>query len=536
MSDAISELPDGWPWQQAQAVIDRLETSDDDGPIIFETGFGPSGLPHLGHFAENARTTFVRRAFHELSDRETKLVVFSDDMDGLRKVPQGIPRAGMLEENLGKPLSAIPDPYGEESTFAAYMNARLREFLDQFDFDYEFRSSRQHYERGDFDDGLRQILHNYEAVRDVVTAEMREENREAWSPFFPVCEECGKVYTTRVTEIHPDDGEISYACDDDSFRNIPSCGHSARQSVGGGNVKVGWKVDWALRWYTFGVDYEMYGKDLIESADLSSEICRILGGDPPVGYFYEMFLDENGQKISSSRGGGFGVDDWLTYAPLESLAWFVQKSPQKATKIHADMVPRAVDDWLDGLRDFDDAESAKARRSNPVYLIEKNRLDAGETPADIGMTSDITYQMLLNVIGALNVDEPELVWQYVERYDERATEDRALIDRLIDDALTYYEDRILPDKEYRQPPEEALPAIQQFREFLENNPDAEAETIQNQAYQAGKDHDLSLGDWFQSVYRLLLGQDQGPRVGTFVDMIGIDETIDMIDERIDESN
>jgi lysyl-tRNA synthetase class 1 len=248
-----------------------------------------------------------------------------------------------------------------------------------------------------------------------------------------------------------------------------------------------------------------------------------------------MFLDENGRKISSSRGGGFGVDDWLGYAPLDSLAWFVQKSPQKATKIHAGVIPRAVDDWLDALRDFNDADSAEDRRDNPLYLIAQERLDAGADPDDIGLASDVTYQMLLNVIGALNVDEPELVWKYVERYDERAARDRELIDELIEHALAYYEDHILPDKEYRQPPEDAVPAILQFRDFLREHPDADAETIQNQAYQAGKDHDLSLGNWFQSVYRLLLGQDQGPRVGSFVDMVGIDETIDMIDDRLDET-
>lgn len=543
MTDEPNALS-AWPHEQARTISDKIAHEEDKGIgrkhdyVLFETGFGPSGLPHIGTFAEVARTTWVRYAYEHLASTaglagETKLFAFSDDMDGLRKVPQNIPNQDMLLEHLGKPLCDIPDPFGEEDSFSGYMNAKLKSFLDSFGFDYEFKSSKDQYRGGVFNEGLLKILEHYDEVRGVITPTLREQNREAWSPFFPICENCGKVYTTRVTAIHPDDGEISYACDQ-SFRGIEACGEAGRMGVGDGNVKVGWKVDWALRWYVFGVDYEMYGKDLIESAELSAEIVRILGGEPPVGFFYEMFLDENGQKISKSVGKGLTIDEWLRYGPLESLTWFIFQNPKKARKLHFDVIPKSVDDFLAARHDYgqadqqaDDAEAA--RLDNPVWFIEHDKIEAGQTPDYV---SDISYSMLLNLVNVLNTDDKEIVWRYLLRYDPDARQNEAMLDDMIDRALRYYRDFVLPTKEYELPDEEMMASLEQFRDFLANYDGDSAEEIQSAAYRAGKDQGVKLGKWFRTMYRLLLGQDRGPRLGTFVHMVGPDEVLRLIEERL----
>jgi lysyl-tRNA synthetase class 1 len=531
----MSDQPTSWPFQEARTIVEKLDRQKQSGRerkhdyVLLETGFGPSGLPHIGTFSEVARTNWVRHAFEELMDRPTKLFAFSDDMDGLRKVPENIPNQDVILDNLGKPLCDIPDPFEEEESFSAYMNAKLKGFLDSFGFDYEFKSSKDQYRGGVFNDGLLQILRNYDEVRNVIVPTLREQNREAWSPFFPICEECGKVYTTRVTDIHPEDGEISYSCDQ-GFRNIEPCDHEGRMPVTDGHVKVGWKVDWALRWYVFDVDYEMYGKDLIESAELSAKIVRKLGGEPPVGFFYEMFLDENGQKISKSVGKGLTIDDWLKYGPLESLGWFIFQNPQKAKKLHFDVIPRSVDKYLEDRKDFGRAEGVD-RLDNPVWFVEHDGVEAGDDPS---YEADISYSMLLNLVNVLNTDDHEVVWNYILRYDPDAEQNREMIDDMIDRALQYYRDFVAPTKEYEAPPEEMLPSLEQFREFLENYDGDEAEEIQSATYSAGKDHDVSLGKWFRTLYRLLLGQDRGPRVGTFVHMYGVDETLELIEERLEE--
>lgn len=531
---------DTWPFHEAQAIVDRLTDSGDpsdidrpeDDPVIFETGFGPSGLPHIGTFAEVARTTWVQRAFEELTGHPTKLIVFSDDMDGLRKVPENVPKSDMLLENLGRPLCDVPDPFEEEESFSAYMNARLREFLETFGFDYEFRSSQDQYHDGVFDDGLERILEHYEEVRQVIVPTLREWRRDRWSPFFPKCENCGKVYTTRVTDVHPDDGTISYVCDNEP-KGMVCCEHEGRVAVTGGQVKVGWKVDWALRWYTFGVDYEMYGKDLIESADLSGDIVEVLGGDPPAGFFYEMFLDEDGKKISKSVGTGLTIDEWLAYGPLESLGWFIFQNPQKATKLHFDVIPDSVDKWLEDRRDYGRAaaESDAPPADHSIWFIERDDVDAGDIPS---MDSEVDYSMILNLVGALNTDDRDMLWNYLTRYDEDARGDEEVIEPMLDGALQYYRDFILPTKEYRTPGPDTLPAVRQFRDFLADYDGDSAEEIQEAAYEAGKSSDAGLGDWFQAMYRLLLGQDRGPRLGTFVEMFGVSETVETIDERLSE--
>lgn len=534
-----------WPFKEAETIVEKLQREADRGIerkhdyVLLETGYGPSGLPHIGTFAEVARTTWVQAAFEHISGgKPTKLVAFSDDMDGLRAVPDNIPNKDVVRPHLGKPLNQIPDPFGEEDSFSGYMNAKLRRFLDEFGFEYEFRSSVDQYRSGAFDDGLQRILDCYEDVREVILPTLGQKkgdsaDRSDWSPFMPVCEACGKVYTTRVEETHAGEGELSYACDQ-SFTNrgnsVEACGHTGRMSVGGGNVKVGWKVDWALRWYVFGVDYEMFGKDLIESAELSAKIVRILGGEPPVGFFYEMFLDENGQKISKTKGNGLEIDEWLRYGPLESLSWFIYQSPTKAKKLHFDIIPKSVDDYLEARARF--GEEDDERVNNPVYFLEQEAIRAGE---DISYTSNVSYSMLLNLVNVLNTDDRDIVWNYVLRYDPEAKEHRDVMDDMIDRALRYYRDFILPTKEYELPAAEMKPAIDQLCAFLSSYEGDDPEEIQSATYAAGKENDVKLGKWFRTMYRMLLGQDRGPRLGTFIHLYGVEETLALIEERMKDA-
>ena len=532
----MSEQLESWPYREARHVdehLKRAESGDaksDDDPVLFQTGFGPSGLPHIGTFSEVARTNWVRRAFSTVSDRPTKLIAFSDDMDGLRKVPENIPNGDMIAEHLGKPLCDIPDPFGEEDSFSGYMNAQLRSFLDSFGFDYNFVSSKDMYRGGEFNDGLLRILECYDEVRQVIIKTLRNPNRDEWSPFFPVCENCGKVNNTRVTDVHPKDGAVSYVCDQ-SFRGAEACGHSGTVPVTDGHVKVGWKVDWALRWYVLGVDYEMYGKDLIESAELSTEIVRALGGEPPAGMFYEMFLDENGAKISKSKGTGLSIDDWLQYGPLESLAWFIFKKPKKAKKLFFEVIPRSTDQYLEALHDYGVATESEQELDNPVYFIKDEEIDAGE---EVTYESNISYSMILNLVSVLNTDDRDMVWDYLRRYDDRVDADKDVIDDLVDRALRYYREFVFPTKEYKLPDEEVMPGVEQLREFLDQYDGDDPEEIQTATYRAGKDNDIKLGKWFRSMYRMLLGQDRGPRLGTFIHLYGVEETLNLINERLAE--
>ena len=535
-----------WPFKEAETIIEKLERERERGIerrhdyVLFETGYGPSGLPHIGTFAEVARTTWVRHAFEHITGKPTKLFAFSDDMDGLRAVPDNVPNKEIIEPHLGKPLNQIPDPFGEAESFSGYNNAKLRSFLDHFGFQYDFKSSQDQYRSGVFNEGLQRILQNYDAVRDVILPTLGQkkgegEDRSTWSPFMPVCESCGKVYTTRVVETHIDEGELTYACDL-SFTNsrgyeVKACGHSGRMPIGDGNVKVGWKVDWALRWYVFGVDYEMYGKDLIESAELSSKIVRILGGEPPVGFFYEMFLDENGQKISKTKGNGIEIDEWLRYGPLESLAWFIYQSPTKAKKLYFEIIPKSVDDYLEDRVRFGE-EPPEERVNNPIWFIEHDRVKSGE---DVSYTSRVSFSMLLNLVNVLNTDDRDIVWNYVLRYDPEAGDNREAMDAMMERALQFYRDFILPTKQYEVPPPEMQPAVDQLCAFLESYEGNDPEEIQTATYSAGKENGVKLGEWFRAMYRMLLGQDRGPRLGTFIHLYGVEETLNLIRHRMREA-
>ncbi len=439
MSDTVRnglpDIPKAWPFEEARKVAQRLIASGKDH-ALFETGYGPSGLPHIGTFGEVARTTWVRRAFTELTGLPSKLLAFSDDMDGLRKVPDNIPNRDLLTPYLGKPLTQIPDPFGTHDSFGAHNNARLRAFLDSFGFEYEFASSTDYYKAGRFDAALVRILECYNAVMAATLPTLRPERQATYSPILPIHPETGVVMQVPMEHTDPVRGIVIW--------KDPATGDSFETSVKGGACKLQWKADWAMRWYALSVDYEMSGKDLIDSVKLSSRLCRILGGQPPEGMTYELFLDANGQKISKSRGNGLSVEEWLTYAPNELLEQFMYNQPQRAKRLYFDVIPRAVDEYvgnLDKMRNQTEVE----RRTNPAWYIHN-----GQLPNHAG--SPISFTMLLNLASVVNADQPDILWGFIKRYVPGATpETQPLLARLADYAVAYYRDFVRPEKFYRDP-------------------------------------------------------------------------------------
>ena len=503
-----------WPFVEARALLDQLgETVPDKGYVLFETGYGPSGLPHVGTFGEVVRTTMVRHAFATLSAWPTRLFAFSDDMDGLRKVPDNMPRADEIVRHLGKPLTAIPDPYGVAESYGHHMNARLRAFLDRFGFDYEFVSATECYRSGRFDSALRNVLAHYDEISNVVLPTLRSERRATYSPFLPLCPRTGRVLQAAVVARDVDAGTIVYQDSDGAKVEVP---------VTGGRCKLQWKVDWAMRWGALAVDYEMSGKDLIDSLRLSSRIARILGATPPVGFTYELFLDEQGEKISKSRGNGLTVEEWLRYASPESLALFMYRAPRKAKRLYFDVIPRTVDDYLGLLDDYPD-QSAEQRLANPLWHIH-----AGAPPAE---TAPLSFALLLNLASVCNTEDAAVLWGFVAGYRPDATPAaQPLLDRLVHYALTYYRDVVKPTKRYRLPAGAERAALEDLATSFAALPaDADAEAIQHEVYEVGKRHGFAeLRGWFKALYEILLGQTAGPRIGSFFALYGRDATIALI--------
>ncbi|MBU1238231.1 lysine--tRNA ligase [Myxococcota bacterium] len=508
-----------WPFTEAASLLKSHGPFDGAVPVRFETGFGPSGLPHIGTFAEVARTTWVRKAFENLTGLPTELIAFSDDMDGLRKVPENLPNKEMLTANLGKPLSVIPDPFGEAESFSAYMNGKLQEFLNTFGFEYRFQSSSEAYKRGDFDLGLKTILEKHDDIRSLIIPTLREENRADWSPVMPICPKCGKVYSTRVIKVHPGTGTLDMACDR-SFGAVEGCGFTGEIPVTGGNAKVGWKVDWALRWFSYGISYEMYGKDLIESARLSAKICRLLGKKSPAGLFYEMFLDENGEKISKSVGKGLTVDSWLTYAPIESLLYYIFQNPKKAKRLFFDMIPKVVDDYLGDLKTF--GETAPEARPD----LASWHLFGGNPPA---YESSISFSVVSNLVSAVGADDPELLYKYLDKYDEKGRDYMDTVRSLVEKSLVYYRDFILPDKSYIVAQGELRTMLQELLSRLEAfDASSPVDGLQSIPFDIAKEHEMKPQEFFTGIYQCLLGQERGPRFGSFVKLIGVEKLKEML--------
>ncbi|WP_048860331.1 lysine--tRNA ligase [Acidisphaera rubrifaciens] len=516
LSGARPPLPKSWPFEEAARVAARLAASGKT-EALFETGYGPSGLPHIGTFGEVARTSWVRRAYTELTGAPSRLLAFSDDMDGLRKVPDNVPNKEMLAGHLNRPLTRIPDPFGTHESFGAHNNARLRAFLDSFGFEYEFASASAYYAAGRFDAALVRVLEVFDEIMAVILPTLGPERRATYSPVLPIHPKTGEVMQVPLIGRDPAAATVTW--------RDPATGEAFETSVRGGAAKLQWKADWAMRWYALGVDYEMSGKDLIDSVRLSSRICRILGGTPPESYTYELFLDEHAQKISKSRGNGLSVDDWLRYAPPESLAQFMYNAPQRAKRLYFDAIPRAVDEYAANLGKLAGQDEA-ARRTNPAWHI------LGPARQDAIEHLPVSFGMLLNLASVVNAETPEMLWGFIRRYDPAATPANApLLNRLVRHAIAYYRDFVRPAKRFRDPTATERAALADLADTLRAMPPAtDAEAIQAALYEIGKRHPFpDLKAWFACLYQVLLGQDEGPRFGGFVALYGVPETVALID-------
>jgi len=538
-----------WPFEQARALLARVvklrlaDPADRDPalaliaageaasavakfpalaarPVLFETGYGPSGLPHIGTFGEVARTTMVRTAFRALTDDAlpTQLICFSDDMDGLRKAPDNVPNRDMLLEDLGKPLTVVRDPFGTHASFGAHNNARLRAFLDAFGFDYDFRSSTQAYRSGVFDATLLLALERFDAIQDVMLPTLGPDRRATYSPFLPISPKTGRVLQVPTLERHVDRGTIVFADEDGTPTEVP---------VTGGAVKLQWKPDWAMRWAALGIDYEMAGKDLIDSVKASSRICTALGGVPPEGFNYELFLDQNGEKISKSKGNGLTMEDWMRYGAPESLAYYMFQSPRSAKRLFFDVIPKAADEYLQQL-DAVQSQMPEKAIDNPVWHVH-----AGHPP-DQG--SPVSFSLLLNLVSAANASDKAILWGFLSQYVPGATpESQPLLDRLAGFALNYYEDFVRPHKRFRAPSDQERAALKDLAARLTALPPGckDAELIQAEVYEAGKAAGFEpLRAWFTALYEVLLGQSQGPRFGSFVAIFGLDRSLALMEQAL----
>lgn len=521
---AAAQTSKAWPFEEARKIVKRLDGKTPDRPVLFETGYGPSGLPHIGTFGEVARTGMVRNAFRLLTgDRiETRLLCFSDDMDGLRKVPDNVPNKEMLAGYLGQPLTQVPDPFGSEhGSFGAANNARLRAFLDGFGFDYEFASSTDYYKRGIFDETLLKMLAVYDDIMDIILPTLGPDRRATYSPFLPISPRSGVVLQVPMEARDPEAGTISY--------RDPDSNELVETPVTGGAVKCQWKADWAMRWAALDVSYEMAGKDLIDSVQLSGKICRALGKRPPEGFNYELFLDEQGQKISKSKGNGLTIEEWLAYAPPESLAQFMFVKPKTAKRLHFDIIPKTVDEYFAHLAAFEKLD-ADRKLSNPIWHIHNGRAPDIEMP--------VSFAMLLNLVSASNASDKAVLWGFISRHAPGSTaQTHPKLDQMVDYAIRYFEDFVKPHKIFRAASEQERAALSDLKNRFNALPrDADAETIQNEVYAVGKEHGFEpLRSWFQALYQVLLGQDQGPRFGSFAALYGLDETAGLIDEALSGS-
>ena len=519
-----------WPFEEAKGVIKRLRAMNKGeikagpkGYVLFETGYGPSGLPHIGTFGEVARTTMVMRAFQRLAPGiPTKLICFSDDMDGFRKVPTNVPNQEMLTENLHLPLTKVPNPFeSEHESFGHHNNAQLRAFLDSFDFDYEFYSATDCYTSGRFNETLLLMLEKHEEIKGAVLPILGEERAATYSPFLPVSPKTGRVLQVPILETNAQKGTITFEDEDGTRTEVP---------VTDGNVKAQWRADWALRWFALDVDYEMAGKDLVSSADISAKIVQILGSRPPAGFRYELFLDEEGKKISKSKGNGLSMEDWLTYAPHESLAYYMYQRPTTAKKLYFDVIPKAVDEYIQFTSKLNEQEP-KQKLENPAWYIHD-----GEVPST--QHTPITFALLLNLVNAANTEDPEVLWNFIQSYAPDATPENApFLDRLVGYAIRYYKDFVLPEKTYRSPDARETAALNDLASRLEKMESGlEAEDYMTEVFSAGKENGYEkdeLRDWFQAIYEVCLGQSQGPRFGSFIQLYGVNDTAALIRDALD---
>lgn len=510
-----------WPFIEAKKIYDHIGGKvPEKGYVLFETGYGPSGLPHIGTFAEVTRTTMVREAFKQICDIPTKLICFSDDMDGLRKVPGNIPNQDMVAQYLGKPLTGIPDPFGETESFGHYMNAKLRSFLDRFGFEYTFYSATECYKNGMFDHMMLRTIEKYDEIMQLMLPTFREERQKTYSPFMPVCPQTGAILQVPIEKVDLANKSVSYRDEQNQLVEVP---------VTGGNCKLQWKPDFGMRWAALDVDYEMYGKDHQPNAILYSKICKILGGKIPVQFFYELFLDEDGSKISKSKGNSISVDEWMHYAPLESISLFMYQSPSKAKRLYFDVIPKCVDEYLVFNKKYHEEVETKQKLLNPAFHIHQGNVPKIDTYG-------ISFSLLLNLASVCNPDDKNVLWGFISKYAPKASPSSApYLDHMIGFAITYYNDFVKSTKKYLAPNDKQKVILNQVKDMLlALSGDETGEEIQNQIYTIGTNAGYeNLRDFFQELYEILLGQTQGPRLGSFFKLYGIEETINLINDKIE---
>jgi len=505
-----------WPFEEARALLKRYEKAPPEkGYVLFETGYGPSGLPHIGTFGEVSRTTMIRRAFEVISDIPTRLICFSDDVDGMRKVPENVPNPEMLREHMQRPLTSVPDPFGQYPSFGDHNNAILRRFLDTFGFEYEFISATEFYKSGQFDETLKLAVERYDAIMAIMLASLREERRQTYSCFLPIHPETGRVLYVPMKEVNARDHTITFDDEDGREWTLP---------VTGGQVKLQWKPDFGARWAALGVDFEMYGKDHSTNTPIYDGICEVLGGKKPNHFSYELFLDETGQKISKSKGNGLTIDEWLTYAAPESLSYFMYQKPKTAKRMHFDVIPKAVDEYHQHLRAYADQDAA-ARFANPVFHIHGHNVPSS--------TMVVSFAMLLNLASVAGAQYKETLWAFIRRYaPEAAPETHGDLDQAAGFAVRYYNDFVKPKKTYRAPePHERLAMEDLLARLRVWDGGPYADALQAMVFAVGKEHGFEpLRNWFKALYEVLLGASDGPRFGGLVALYGVAESIALIED------
>jgi lysyl-tRNA synthetase, class I len=507
-----------WPFVEAKKLLrDRKSFIEKKGKIILQTGYGPSGLPHIGTFGEVARTSMMVNALSQLTDLPTEIITFSDDMDGLRKVPENVPNQELLNKNLHKPLTQVPDPFEKFASFGEHNNEMLKSFLNKFNFTYNFKSSSVLYKKGIFNPTLQIILENYQGIMDIILPTLGKERQKTYSPFLPICPDTGKVLEIPVIKILKEKSKIIF----------DNNGKKLEASILDGQCKLQWKVDWAMRWYALDVDFEMYGKDLIESAILSTKIIKLIGKDNPAGFAYELFLDEKGEKISKSKGNGITIDQWLEYASPESLSLYMYQNPKRAKKLHKEIVPKTVDEYLDFI------EKAKSQNELQLLMNPAWHVHNGNIPKEEMIMS---FSMLLNLVEASNANTKELLWKFVKKYKKNISEKNyPIFDKLIGYAIKYFNDVIKLKKNYKSPNAKEKTALNALIKILDNcNDEMKPEDIQTLIYSTGKENGYSenLRDWFKLIYEVVFGDENGPRMGFFISFFGVNETRELIKEKI----
>ncbi len=504
-----------WPFEEARRLVKRYEKAPPEkGYVLFETGYGPSGLPHIGTFGEVLRTTMVRRAFEVISDIPTKLICFSDDLDGMRKVPGNVPNPEALQDYLQMPLTSVPDPFGTHESFGDHNNAMLRRFLDTFGFDYEFYSARTFYKTGQFDEILMRCAERYDDLMKIMLKSLREERQQSYSIFLPMHPETGRVLYVPMKHVDAKEGTVTFDDEDGKEWTVP---------VTGGHVKLQWKPDFGARWAALGVDFEMYGKEHATNEKIYDAICRTLGVRPPEHFSYELFLDDQGQKISKSSGNGISMDEWLSYASTESLSYFMYQKPKTAKRLYFDVIPRAVDEYHQQLRAYPDQDAA-GKANNPVFHIH-----AGDVPESKMV---VPFAMLLNLASVASADNKDQLWGFMQRYAPDASpETHPDLDAAAGFAVRYYKDFVAPTRQCRAPTDQEREALTELRDQLAayDGP-IDDESLQSVVYAVGRDRFDPLRDWFKAIYEVLLGASQGPRFGGFIALYGVQETVVLIDK------